>query len=171
MFTPKFSSNQYIEEFADGKQIFRDNLKAIKVILDDEAKKPIKDNPFSDQKGIKVDPIAKAKKINGIKSADMVTILGKNVLLFVDAKLNSKTASDIIQNPKDTAAKFPKTRELMMENPRYTDMGLSVYPKFILIMPDKDFKQIQNVIVRISPKSPELMPMRVSDFYSTFFAS
>jgi len=145
MFTPKFLSNQYIESLADCDPDYKANLTTIKNILEQESKKNIGNNPFEEQKGVFLDEVVKAiakrSKTKIEKSADMLAILNKNVVLLADIKLNSKTGSDIYENPFKVEGKYKSSMDRITSNPKFENFTFTKYPKFVLIMPDNDFNK------------------------------
>ena len=166
---PKFQSNEYIEEFAEGAIVYGENLKKIVDICLGEGSRKSNTGGFSDEKAIEFDKVAWAMKTDGNRSADLVTIIGKKTLLIADAKFRSKTGSDVQQKPEKVREKYQKTREILMENPKFQDMSLSFHERMIVVFPElKNFPQIERKLRQLTEK-PKIAPFTLSGFYKEFF--
>lgn len=170
----KFVDNKYIEEFADGDSIMKKCILQIKDILKKEATSLSADDKnaldlFSNQEGINLDDVKDRKKLE-CQSADIVAIIGDKEVLIADAKLNTSGGSSLYQNQgKKPKGQYQDSIQILKSNPKFSSMGLTPNPDLVIILPSNDFEVIKNKMTRCNLNHPQLLSLRIRDFFEEYF--
>lgn len=183
----KYKDNESIDEFANSDTKFlKPFLYNINDILkresDSEQRVLLKEeedaiNLFSAEKGIHFDKvigkrIKSGENLAGKNSVDIVTVLEENIVLLADVKINVTSPTKISRDDaKKTKDKFVDTNALLEQYPAYDAMKLQTYKKLVVILPNDNFKEIYDRLRTCTMNKPELLPLKIADYYNNFFAA
>ena len=162
----RFVSNSDIQAFVAGYPLLAEALEQILVILRREHYKE-RTCPFSDEMALNMDTVAiRLAKARGLanqgKTVDFVLGLERKHLLLVEAKLD---ANDPKHYAKDIAPKVDGSKAILnaFENSKVYEDAI------VILLPNANFEQHKNKLLRLLANRPNIRPLRVADFYVAYF--